>query len=922
MSQHMLGKGLCLLLASAPFFFAPYQAIAQSTTEIPLKARRITPDAATTQAFILGVRASPNGLHGYALLSHPPLDLDRRTLATRGVTLLNRLTRYAYIVYATSAAALTDTAVSNRVKGFSLQEPGDRIEPAVRLGNWKPFSVREASTLVGNSVLNSNGTLNVMVWFHKDVSKELANTLLASTTSQRKIVDSAQWEVVTTAAAIQSLTLNDAVRWIDGPRPSGGRDIDHVRQQIHVTDVQGMAGGVVTGLTGAGIRVGLYDEGIDTQNKDFYTVAGITRRIDGGQTGVTWHGNAVGGIIAGNGIQSSVTDNWNKANGGGGYQWQGIAPLAELIDAKPIYGSFTPDGPTLRKHIVTDGLDLSNHSYWLMTDGLYDEKNRLHDNLIRGDDAGDGLPIPARLHVHSAGNFGVDPEFGNQRGYFSLGSQLKNALVVGNYWFDGGRVNRKSSLGPTYDGRIKPDVVAPGSYVMAPGYCTNTDNPGYYETGTSTTLKHPCDNKPPGKTFPRRNFYFQNSGGSVATAVVSGAIALVLQEFVNQGEDLDLRPPLPSTLRAIAIHSASDRNNSPEYNTEEGLPVKTFPGPDFATGFGLIDAAAAVYVVRSHAIKEDVIDATCVTKTYSMFVPAGVDSIKVTLAWDDPASEAVLGGASDQPLLLNDLDLVLIDPAGNKHYPWLLNQMTLDGTTSAPLGNDAQLCGANITTQPQLKPTLAPDLGVVDDPIAVAAIVKAGFGKDHLNNVEQVVAAKIAGVWTVEVSGFMLEKPPQKFSLIGVPPVARFEFHPILFCQNFKAFCTAFKFQSFCRKHPSLCHGPDYIVAMNNRLTLNFRSAGEPKILSYSRLCYALAANDACASGGNTQELALGPGAELLRIEVFDAAGHSLGRDVSNRGTKRLRIRRPASGEALVVIMPDAAVSTNVDHVIPIVIRP
>ena len=55
----------------------------------------------------------------------------------------------------------------------------------------------------------------------------------------------------------------------------------------------------------------------------------------------------------------------------------------------------------------------------------------------------------------------------------------------------------------------------------------------------------------------------------------------------------------------------------------------------------------------------------------------------------------------------------------------------------------------------------------VNDPIQPDDIQPAEFGKDHLNNVEQVVAEPIPGFWTVEVSGFSVPQGPQPFSLAG-----------------------------------------------------------------------------------------------------------------------------------------------------------
>jgi serine protease AprX len=99
-----------------------------------------------------------------------------------------------------------------------------------------------------------------------------------------------------------------------------------------------------------------------------------------------------------------------------------------------------------------------------------------------------------------------------------------------------------SSKGPTYiDLTVKPDVVAPGNLVvslLAPGstllrmYPANAIAPSYYTSST----------------HPSGAGYFRLSGTSMATPVVSGAVALMLQK----------NPSLnPDTVKARLMKTAS-----------------------------------------------------------------------------------------------------------------------------------------------------------------------------------------------------------------------------------------------------------------------------------------------------------------------------------------------------------------------------
>src|SRR5262249_27877400 len=150
------------------------------------------------------------------------------------------------------------------------------------------------------------------------------------------------------------------------------------------------------------------------------------------------------------------------------------------------------------------------------------------------------------LHVTSAGNLGITYNHKNAPSYFTLNKQLKNALVVGNWDGIAWQPGIESSRGPTRDGRIKPDVMAPGQTIRSTWFCSEEDKdarPG----------RDQCKQSP----VP---LYELDSGTSQAAAATTGALALVLEQYkITYGVNLDERPPLPSTLRALMIHTASNR---------------------------------------------------------------------------------------------------------------------------------------------------------------------------------------------------------------------------------------------------------------------------------------------------------------------------------------------------------------------------
>ena len=76
-----------------------------------------------------------------------------------------------------------------------------------------------------------------------------------------------------------------------------------------------------------------------------------------------------------------------------------------------------------------------------------------------------------------------------------------------------------SSVGPTLDGRIKPDVVAPGRNVIS-AYSSY-----YLEDHPTATGNHVAHFNVNGRTYP----WHADSGTSMSTPVVAGVIALWLQ---------------------------------------------------------------------------------------------------------------------------------------------------------------------------------------------------------------------------------------------------------------------------------------------------------------------------------------------------------------------------------------------------------
>lgn len=177
-----------------------------------------------------------------------------------------------------------------------------------------------------------------------------------------------------------------------------------------------------------------------------------------------------------------------------------------------------------------------------------------------------------------------------------------------------------SSRGPTVDQRIKPDVVAPGTFVLSARSRAATGSP-----------RDPS-------TDP---LYYFNSGTSMATPLVAGCAALVREHVVTAR---GIAQPSAALVKALLINGAQNM-------TGQFVPSEAGNIPNHAEGFGRVNVAASVAAqgeageLRDEATALDVGDEEVVT----VDIPAGHGQLKVTLVWTDPPGE----------VLQNDLDLIV-----------------------------------------------------------------------------------------------------------------------------------------------------------------------------------------------------------------------------------------------------------------------
>eukprot|EP00761_Pharyngomonas_kirbyi_P011660 gb/GECH01011686.1/.p1 GENE.gb/GECH01011686.1/~~gb/GECH01011686.1/.p1 ORF type:complete len:855 (+),score=160.67 gb/GECH01011686.1/:1-2565(+) len=206
-------------------------------------------------------------------------------------------------------------------------------------------------------------------------------------------------------------------------------------------------------------------------------------------------------------------------------------------------------------------------------------------------------------------------------------------------------VTNFSSRGPTLDGRIRPDVVAPGHIVIS----THSDgDPTSNQCGTSEPR------------LGNNAALLQMSGTSMATPGVAGAAAVV-REYYTKGfypsgsaSSSDSMTPSGPLLKATIIHSGQSLTRTIDGNDN---PISVGNTPNKYEGWGLVKLDSVLRFSDSdfHLTVADRrgFDAAAQTDEWNITASSsGV--VKATLTWYDPAPSA---SSSASTTLINRLDL-------------------------------------------------------------------------------------------------------------------------------------------------------------------------------------------------------------------------------------------------------------------------
>ena len=671
--------------------------------KIHLKSRSFEPAPGLERAAIVRSARGSQRVHFFIQFKDLPDNASRKAFKARGIDLVSAVTGGTYI----GAAATGNLNAARGLAGFRWAGPiaaADKIDPALAQGAAPAW----ARTGDGRVAL----TIQVHPDVGPDVAAQIARAHGGEVIGETPAAGSAT--ALFNPAAVPAVAQEDAVQYVAPLEPALGEHNDGVVPAIGATPLAAAP----YNLTGAGVTIMVYDSGMaDVNHPDFAGRVVQTDPDTGGTTPVPTrrHSTHVAGTALGSGANSNGVDSAGAANNGTANQWAGVAPGANLAT----YGSQGNNASTdvlydsagdINADVTTaigGGIDLATMSLGNNTGanglpcgqlGDYTNTSILLDNIVRGSVGGQQL-----IYVESAGN-DRNQACAPASGFSTITSPApaKNTIVVGAINSNDNSMTNFSSWGPVDDGRLRPDVVAPGCQsngdfnVTSPAFADPNGN-GQLDAGEVT------------------NGYATMCGTSMATPAVAGTLALVIQQWrATMGAGTR---PLPHTAKALLAHTATDLGNV---------------GPDFANGFGAVNAQAAVDLVRANGaaslITVDQVDQGNTDTWY--FASDGSAPPRVTLAWSDPAATRL-----STTQLINNLDLVVTGPDNVVHRPLILN-------AGSPANNAAE-------------------------------------GTDNLNVVEMVVGHAAAGSWKVTVGGTAVPTGPQAYTLItptgataSLPPTA------------------------------------------------------------------------------------------------------------------------------------------------------
>lgn len=614
-------------------------------------------DARTVRHFVVQMRG-------------PISNADLINFKSLKLTILRYIPDNAVVVASTARKAQVLARSSNRIRAISLYRPEWKFSP--ELGSSSIFSgdpdvISVVRLFPGQDVKSLTKRFESAAFrkSHIKIQKASGRTLIVeskrSDLTTLTAIDSVEW--VEPAPSIELPWFRDeALRFLRASSPGDYSDITGYESGTKLMNFDPVW---ARGLSGSGQVVAFADTGMDLGDSSKIHPDFANRVPEGGIFGMfskSWedpmgHGTHVAGSVGADGQASSG-------------KVRGAAATAQVLPQSlwsPMLDNLSI--PSKLKDMFgkaySSGARVHTNSWGSAASfGVYDSMAQQVDEFIYSN--------PEFLILFAAGNNGEDADRDGRIDGNSVSTPgtAKNALTVGaskNLVETGGiqaklielRIGKDkwgaeplassrlsenekglapfSSRGPTLDGRLKPEVVAPGTNIL------------------STRSRHPKSDPLWGAYNDQ---YVWSGGTSMSTPLVAGAAAVVREYLIK---DRKIAAPSAAIVKAVLMHTAEDLfpGQFGAVGASRGQELTTVR-PNMDEGYGRVDVSKATTLETSLLVDERVGLGPGDRHMYPVNL-AKATELTATLVYSD-----VPGAAAAAQALVNDLDLAIIDSRGQR----------------------------------------------------------------------------------------------------------------------------------------------------------------------------------------------------------------------------------------------------------------
>jgi hypothetical protein len=606
------------------------------TTDGELSLNRAPTDLRQTDmADALNEKGSPRGGLYIVHFIGPIKDSWLKELRDTGAEIVSYIPNNAYIIRANSveAFALSKFRSRNFVQFVGDYEPAFRLSPMLQ-----NVRASEATDLIDITVQVIDGA-NV-----KATLRQL-ESVATEFVSEHQVLNYRNVALKVSAARLGEIASMENVFAVE--ERTQREKLDEAQGQIVAGNLSGntpTGPGYLTFLANKGFNSSQFGSFAVNVVDDAYTLTGASQHPDLPASRVPFQNNPTNqsGVQEGHGfLNSHIVGGFNNGTGtaledANGFNYGlGIAPWAR-VGVTAIFGPGSASSTTWEGTAYGQSARVSSNSWGYTSVFRYDTNAQEYDRIVRDSQTGTA-GNQQMIVVFAAGNSGSGSNTvsspGTAKNVITAGASENvrqtgtDGCAIGNTGADSANdIISFSSRGPVNsaggDGRVKPDIVAPGTHIEA-GVPQSNYN------GASVCNQY----WPTGQTL-----YGWSSGTSHSCPAIAGGSALVYQDFINKA----LSNPSPAMTKAYLMNSAT-------YMTGVGAGGNL---PSNSQGMGRMDLGRSFDGANRILVDQtQTLGATGNTHTVTGSISDTTKPFRVTLVWTDAA-----GPTTGAPYV-NNLDL-------------------------------------------------------------------------------------------------------------------------------------------------------------------------------------------------------------------------------------------------------------------------